>query len=155
MHNKKRRKLVDNPYNISFSEEKETYNIYFKNKVNSYELEVSRELYNIFDKFELEDISYMNKFDRHIEHLELDEIQLYNRTSFKRKSTEEEAIQNIENKNLHNAIKKLPKIQRNRIYLYYFRNMTQKEIAIHDNCSIRSVQYSLNIALKNLKKHLS
>lgn len=139
MIDKKRRKLKDNPYAINYLEEKEIYIVSFKNIINHYDVEVSKEIYDLFNKFELEDISYMNKYDRHIEHLPLNEVQIYNRLSYKRKNIEEQSIQNIENKKLYYAINKLPKIQKTRIYLYYFYNMNQKEIAIRDNCSIRAV----------------
>lgn len=117
-------------------------------------MQISSNLYKLFDTFELEDISYMNKYDRHIEHLQLDEIQLYKRASNKVENIEEKVIKNIETQRLYEAINKLPKIQRNRIYSYYFKNMTQKEIAMQDNCSIRAVQYSLDIALKSLRNFL-
>ena len=128
--------------------------INFKNNVDLYNMQISSNLYKLFDTFELEDISYMNKYDRHIEHLQLDEIQLYKRASNKVENIEEKVIKNIETQRLYEAINKLPKIQRNRIYSYYFKNMTQKEIAMQDNCSIRAVQYSLDIALKSLRNFL-
>lgn len=154
MIGRKRRKLQANPYTINFLEEKKTYNISFNYNKKYYSLEISKELYSLFDKFELEDISYMNKYDRHIEHLPLDEIQLHKRISNREKSLEETVIENIEKQRLYTAIDKLPQIQRKRIYLYYFNNMTQKEIAAYDGCSIRAVQYSLDIAIKNLKNFL-
>ena len=130
------------------------YNISFNYNKKYYGLEISKELYSLFDKFELEDISYMNKYDRHIEHLPLDEIQSHKRINKREKSLEETVIENIEKQRLYTAIDKLPQIQRKRIYLYYFNNMTQKEIAVYDGCSIRAVQYSLDITIKNLKKFL-
>ncbi len=154
MIDKKRRKAYDNPYTIKFIEEKGIYSINFKNNVDLYNMQISSNLYKLFDTFELEDISYMNKYDRHIEHLQLDEIQLYKRASNKVENIEEKVIKNIETQRLYEAINKLPKIQRNRIYSYYFKNMTQKEIAMQDNCSIRAVQYSLDIALKSLRNFL-
>ena len=154
MIDKKRRKAYDNPYTIKSIEEKGIYSINFKNNIDLYNMQISSNLYKLFDTFELEDISYMNKYDRHIEHLQLDEIQLYKRASNKVENIEEKVIKNIETQRLYEAINKLPKIQRNRIYSYYFKNMTQKEIAMQDNCSIRAVQYSLDIALKSLRNFL-
>lgn len=128
MIGRKRRKLQANPYTINFLEEKKTYNISFNYNKKYYSLEISKELYSLFDKFELEDISYMNKYDRHIEHLPLDEIQLHKRISNREKSLEETVIENIEKQRLYTAIDKLPQIQRKRIYLYYFNNMTQNRV---------------------------
>lgn len=152
MNNKKRRKSKENPYKINYMGNE--FQLNFKYNGENKEIKISRELYNVFNKFELEDLSYMNKYDRHIEHLHLDEIQMYNRLKLNSKDIENEVIKNIENQKLHIAINKLPKIQKRRIYLYYFCNMRQREIALKENTSIRAIQYSLECALKNLKKFL-
>ena len=60
----------------------------------------------------------------------------------------------IEKQKLYNAISALPKKQRKRIILYYFNNLTQDQMAKKEKCSIRAIQYSLSIALKNLRKFL-
>lgn len=130
------------------------YKINFKYNGENKDIKISKELYELFNKFELEDLSYMNKYDRHIEHLHLDEIQMYNRLKLSNKNLEDEVIKDIENQDLHIAIKKLPQIQRRRIYLYYFCNMKQREIALQENTTIRAIQYSLDKAIKNLKKLL-
>lgn len=130
------------------------YKINFKYNGENKEIKISKELYDLFNKFELEDLSYMNKYDRHIEHLQLDEIQMYNRLKLSNKNLEDEVIKDIENQDLHIAIKKLPQIQRRRIYLYYFCNMKQREIALQENTTIRAIQYSLDKGIKNLKKFL-
>lgn len=152
MNNKKRRRSKDNPYKMDCLGNK--YKINFKYNGENKDIKISKELYELFNKFELEDLSYMNKYDRHIEHLHLDEIQMYNRLKLSNKNLEDEVIKDIENQDLHIAIKKLPKIQRRRIYLYYFCNMKQREIALQENTTIRAIQYSLDKAIKNLKKLL-
>lgn len=96
----------------------------------------------------------MNKYDRHIEHSQLNEINLYKRTFNKEKSIEESVINNIQNQKLYIAISKLPINQKERIYKYFFKNLTLKQIAFEEECSIRAVQYTMKIALKNLKKFL-
>lgn len=152
MNNKKRRRSKDNPYKMDCLGNK--YKINFKYNGENKDIKISKELYDLFNKFELEDLSYMNKYDRHIEHLHLDEIQMYNRLKLSNKNLEDEVIKDLENQDLHIAIKKLPQIQRIRIYLYYFCNMKQREIALQENTSIRAIQYSLECSLKNLKKFL-
>lgn len=152
MNNKKRRRSKDNPYKMDCLGNK--YKINFKYNGENKDIKISKELYELFNKFELEDLSYMNKYDRHIEHLHLDEIQMYNRLKLSNKNLEDEVIKDIENQDLHIAIKKLPQIQRRRIYLYYFCNMKQREIALQENTTIRAIQYSLDKAIKNLKKLL-
>ena len=97
----------------------------------------------------------MNKFDRHIEHSILTENNLNKRKVNKEITVENYVINNIKHQLLHKAILQLPKLQKKRVFLYYFEELTQKEIAEKEGCSVRAVQYSLNIALKNLKNFLN
>lgn len=151
----KRRKSKFNPYTIMNLPEQNDYAVKFKD-INNKEniVRISKSLYNEFNKFELEDLSEMNEFDRHLEHSKLNEISLNKRIINKNKSLENSVIEKIENEELYNAILKLPMLQRNRIIMYYFEELSQKEIAIKEKCSIRAVQYTINIALKNLRKFI-
>lgn len=151
----KRRKTRNNPYSLVNFSDKNCYIINFTDiNKNVRNVSVSKEIYDEFNKFELEDLSEMNEYDRHIEHSKLKELTLNKRILNKNKSVEKYVIEKIENQELYSAILKLSKIQRNRILMYYFQELTQKEIAEKDNCSIRAVQYSINSALKKLKKFL-
>ena len=50
----KRRKYKDNPYTLNYIEEKNIYTITFKDvKGHLNKVEVSEEVYRVFDKFEL------------------------------------------------------------------------------------------------------
>ena len=71
--------------------------------------------------------------------------------NLKEKSAEFEKMK-TDFENLINAINSLPKIQKRRIKKYYFDEMTQQQIADEEGVDIRSIQYSLGIALKKLKK---
>ncbi len=147
----KRRKDKYNPYNILKMEDK--YIIEFKNYSNEQQkIEIAKEIYDIFNEYELIDISQMNKFDRHIEHSILTENNLNKRKFNKEITVENYVINTIKKQLLYKAISLLPRLQKKRIFLYYFEEFTQKEIAEVEGCSVRAVQYSLNIALKNLKK---
>lgn len=150
----KRRKIKGNPYSISYSEENDTYSLSFIRNHKKEEIIISKMLYEEFNKFELDDKSYMNKYDRHIEHSELTENSLNARMSNEKLYTEDIVLQKIQNENLHIAISKLPKIQRNRLINYYFYDISKKDMSLNENCSIRAIQYSIDIALKNLKKFL-
>ncbi len=146
-----------------------------KNKYNPYTLEVNHivtfidstgkkqsvilndELYNEFNLFELQDLKEMNEYDRHIEHLELTEESLYHNTKNKYTSLEDIALKKIIYERLHQEINKLSKIQKRRLKMYYFKDMTLKEIALKENCSIHSVYVSIEQAkekLKNLLKQM-
>ena len=129
---------------------KDKYNPY-----NEIELEISKELYSVFNNFELSDLSIMNEFDRHIEHSKLNENTLNKRSFNVERGVEDIVINKIEKQKLHIAIDSLPLKQKNRIQKYFFENLTQKEIAKIENCSIRAIQYSIECALKNLKNFLN
>lgn len=151
----RRRNAKDNPYTLINFSENNKYAVKFKdsNCKESF-IEITEEIYNEFNKFELDDLSEMNEYDRHIEHLSLNENILNKRKFNKNESLENCVIKQMEFKKLYEAINKLPKLQKDRIIKYYFENMTQKEIAKSEECSIRAVQYTINIALRNLKKFL-
>ena len=149
----KRRKYKDNPYRLLF--DNDNYYIIYKDKkgiINK--VEVSINIYDAFNSFELDDLSELNEYDNHIEHLELDEDSLYIRSSNKEESLDDYVIRKTSYEELMIAINKLPEIEKRRIKKYYFDEKTQQQIANEEGVNIRSIQYSLNIALKKLKEFL-
>lgn len=151
----KRRKSKDNPYTLEYIEDKNIYKVYFKdNKGNLNVVEISVDIYKAMDKFELEDISQMHQFERHIEHSELFEGTLNERAVDKPLALEDIVENTIINEELRNAIDSLSEIQKRRIKLYYFDGLTQQEIANREGTSLRAVQYTLNSAMNELKKIL-
>lgn len=151
----KRRKDKYNPYSFKKMDIDDKYIISFTNNNNEIELEISKELYSVFNNFELSDLSIMNEFDRHIEHSKLNENTLNKRSFNVERGVEDIVINKIEKQKLHIAIDSLPLKQKNRIQKYFFENLTQKEIAKIENCSIRAIQYSIECALKKLKNFLN
>ena len=151
----KRRKDKYNPYSFKKMDIDDKYIISFTNNNNEIELEISKELYSVFNNFELSDLSIMNEFDRHIEHSKLNENTLNKRIFNVERGVEDIVINKIEKQKLHIAIDSLPLKQKNRIQKYFFENLTQKEIAKIENCSIIAIQYSIEYALKNLKNFLN
>ncbi len=151
----KRRKAKDNPYTIykiCIDEQMRYYLAFVDSNGIKQDIEISQELFTAFDKFELEDISFLHEIERHYERLEITEKELYKRTSFSKQSTEEIALENIDMDKLRQAIKLLPDIQRRRLTLYYFGGYTYKQIAAMDNCTIMAIKQSVDIAVKKLKK---
>ena len=151
----KRRKSKDNPYTLFYSEEKKIYMIKFKDSKGLLQnIELTDELYQIFNKFELEDISMMHKIDKYIEHSEVFEETLYRRSIKKVISIEEEVERNISFKELKEAINSLPIVQKRRIKMYYFDDLNLEQIAKIENCSFQAISKSINAALQNLSKNL-
>ncbi|MGN0423160.1 MAG: hypothetical protein ACI4EY_10575 [Lachnospiraceae bacterium] len=71
----KRRRDKYNPYYIGEKDGK--YYIAFKDSQGeAYEAEIDRMLYEAFDRFELDDLSYLNVWDRHMEQSDVWEVTL-------------------------------------------------------------------------------
>ncbi|MGN1268347.1 MAG: RNA polymerase sigma factor [Candidatus Aphodocola sp.] len=155
MNRPKRRKKKDNPYRLSYINEEDKYVVLFKDgKGILQSVSVNKNVFNEMDKFELDDLSELNEFDNHIEHSEVYDNNIYTRSINKPESLEDYIIRKSTYEDLNNAISKLPITQQRRIKMYYFYGYTQKKIAKIEGTSIRAVQYSLNIAIINLKKNL-
>lgn len=112
-------------------------------------MEIDGELYGLLNAFELEDLSYLNECDRHIEQSELSEETLEQRMRKTPSSVEEIVYQ---------AIDRLPKTQRRRLLLYYFYDFTYEKIAEIEGCSVHSVFVAIErakfseIGVKNASK---
>lgn len=97
--------------------------------------------------YKFEDINY-------IEHSELTEATLNDRAFHKPETVEDAVSRNMEYELLHRAIAKLPEIQRRRLLLYFFGELTYEQIAELEGCTKRAVKFSIDIALEKLKKDL-
>lgn len=148
-----RNKSKDNPYTLGYDENNETYTVEFvDNKKAIHKIEISNKIYEAFNKLELEDVSQIHKYQRHIEQSELYEETLNTRAINKSMSVEEVVEKQIINEELKKAIQSLPEIQRNRLKKYYFENMTFEEIAKEEKCTKRAVKFSIDIAINKLAK---
>lgn len=151
----KRNKSKDNPYTLSYNETTSTYVVEFKDNKNIIQkVEISDEVYQAFDKFELEDISQIHKYRKHIEHCEVFEETLYHRAVNQDKSVEEVVEDKILNDSLKIAIEKLTETQKRRIKLYYFENLNFKQIAQLERCDESSVRESIYKGIEKIKKIL-
>ena len=125
-----RKKDKHNPYTLMIVEGR--YYLSFKDARGVMQnIEIDKVLYELFNRFELEDISYLNRVSRHIEHSELTEASLNDR-----------------------AISKLPETQRRRLLLHFFGEMTYEQIAKLEGCKYQAIQSSIYAAIKTLKKYL-
>lgn len=151
----KRRRKKDNPYILNYNDNSKIYTVSFKDvKGNIQIVEINKEIYDCLDKFELNDLSEMNEFDRHIEHSYIYENKINDRAFIKTESVEDIVENKIISDKLKKAIDELSLIQRKRIKMYYFEGLSQKEIAEVEGVSLRAVQYTLNEAISELRKIL-
>ena len=97
-----RKKDKHNPYTLMIVEGR--YYLSFKDGRGVMQnIEIEKVLYDLFNRFELEDISYLNRVSRHIEHSELTENSLNDRVFYKEESLEETVSRCIEYELLHKA----------------------------------------------------
>ena len=154
----KRRKDRDNPYTIfttGINTDTPHYYLSFVDSNNMERcIEIDKPLFNAFDRFELEDISFMHKVDKHYERTEQTEASLNKRAIEPQESVEETVSQRMEVDKLHQAIAKLPEKQRRRLVLYYFGEFTYEQIADMEGCTISPVKRSIEKAIENLKNFL-
>lgn len=150
----KRRKDKYNPYKIC--ENNGRYYLSFKDGQGvRHEMEIQKDLFDVLNRFELDDLSILNEWDRHIEHFEQTEQSLNRRASYKVESVEEVVLRNIEYEQLHQAIATLTETQQRRLTLYYFRGLTYKRIAEMEGCSVSAVVSSIFAAVEKIRKILS
>lgn len=149
-----RNKSKDNPYTLGFDDEKQVYTVEFvDNKKVIHKVEITEKVYQAFDKFELEDISQIHKYRKHIEHSEIYEETLEHRMIEKPITIEDEVETKILIEDVKSIIDSLPDIQKRRLRKYYFDNKTLEEIAKEENCSKVAVKYSIDIALEKISQN--
>ena len=155
----KRRRDKDNPYTIFTTGINTATPHYYLSFVDCGRekrcIEIDKALFDAFDEFELDDISFMNEVDRHYEQSEQTEQSLNRRAVKPQESVEEIVSQRIEVDKLHQAIAQLPEKQRRRLVLYYFGEFTYEQIAEMERCKHPAIIKSISSAWKKLKNFLS
>ena len=141
-----------NPYTLEIKENN-CYILKFKDSRNKLqELIISKEVYDAFDSFELEDISQIHKIRKHIEYNEVYEETLYHRSITETETVEDKVSNKIISEEIKLAINELNEIQKRRLIKYYFYDKTYEEIANEEKCSKVAVKYSIDTAIKNISK---
>ena len=149
----KKRKYKDNLYTLSTIDNH--YYILFRDSSNIPRIvEVKKEIYDIFNQFELDDLKELNEYDRHIEHLELTDESIYKKVINNEDGIDDLIIRNSTYDELINAINKLSNTQRRRIKMYYFDELDLKTIASIEHTSVQMISKSIKQAINNLKKIL-
>ena len=143
----------DNPYTLSCRDGR--YYITFKDGQSVDQcIEISEELFQVFDRFELDDLRHIHIVERHMEHSVVYEKTLYKRSGRYEESAEEKVIWKLTVHELDSAISLLPEVEKRRLVFKYFAGMTYKKIAEIENTSTSSVVRSISAAKKKIKKLL-
>ena len=149
----KRRKDKYNPYDLIDNNGKK-YIFFLDSKKEPQKIEVSEEIFEVFNYYELRDLSQMNEYDNHIEHQEIFEENLYNKKMVKEESIEDKIEKKFNYLELNKAIDKQSKAQKKRIRMYYFENKNECEIAKEEGVSQQSIHIGLSRAKEKLQKIL-
>ena len=142
----KRKKDKYNPYFLQINEDKYVLS-FVDGEGHKQILGIDEDLYQLFNSFELDDISYLNKVSRYIEHLEATDHLAWQRSSFI-------SSEKFELCELMNMVDSLPRTQSRRIILYYIYGYTYREIAQIEKCSINAVAESINAGIISLREKL-
>ena len=155
----KRRRDKDNPYTIFTVGIHTDHPHYYLSFVDSQGVrictEIQKELFDLLDRFELEDLSHLNEVDNHYEQSELTEISLQKRMLHPQESLEDAALRREQHDRVHMAIAQLSPVQQRRLRLYYFCGLKYEEIAQLEGCTFQAVAKSISSAEKRLKNILS
>ena len=132
--------------------ENNKYWIIFKNYLGE---EITSEIpKDIFDAYiESKSVYKKNKNEeeRHWEHIELSENELFKRSLKYQDSIESIIIKKETEKELHLAIQQLPKIQKKRLKKYYFDEKTEREIAAEEGIKHQAIHIGLDRSRKKLE----
>ena len=153
MERPKRRKYRDNPYTLKLVDNH--YYILFRDGQNiPRTVEVPKNIYDMFNQFELDDLKELNEYARHIEHKELSEESIYNRGANSIEGIDDYVIRTSTYDELISAINKLSSTQRRRIKMYYFDELDLKTIEAIEHTSFQMISKSIKQGINNLKKLL-
>lgn len=119
---------------------------------NNIQIEVDDDIFEILESYRRKDHTYREKVRRNKAYYSLDRNDGIELSAIRKTKTPEVIFFENEIKAiLYSAIEKLPKIQAERIILYYFQEMSYEEIAKMQNVHRTAVSKSIAVGLKNLK----
>ena len=143
----KRRKDKYNPYTLSMIDGK-CYLSFRDGQGVPHRLELDVKLYAVFDRFELDDLSFLNEQERHLDWTELNEELLSRRSAQEPAPVEDAVYESMQTQALREGVNQLPEVQKRRLQMYFFDGLTYEEIAVREGCSYQAVQKSIAAALK-------
>ncbi|MBU5426894.1 hypothetical protein KQI41_10775 [Tissierella pigra] len=135
--------------------DKEQYYVsFFDGNYVLHRIEINFDIYSALFELNKRDRNLTRSDERNLEHSELTDETLSRRIFEKSKGIEEIILEKEMKTEFWKAIGELPDVQRKRLLLYYDYGFSLKEIAKMENCSIRAVKYSIDIAKKKLKEKI-
>lgn len=144
-----------NPYYLDRDRKREIYKISIESDTQKISIYTSEDVYMCMDELERKEANQIQWDKRYLEKSDLTENTLHRRAVNTPKSAEDDAINKIYHEKLNRAIKKLSPMHRRRILLYFEHNLSFSEIAEVEGCSKMAIKYSIDIALKQLRKYMN
>ena len=151
----KRNRDKYNPYYLQSDVKNNIYGVTFSSGKNKADLSITKEIFYAMDDYEKMEANQIQWAKRHIEQSVLYEDTLYKRALIKPISVEEEVDNKIKKEHLLKAINTLQPLQKRRIELYFYEKLSYSQIAKKEGCSKVAVKYSIDLALRDLKKFFS
>ena len=153
----KRRRLKDNPYRIYCLVDEMglvRYFVSFKDvSGDSHNVEVNRELFELFSTFELEDIAFMNEVDRHYDRFSQAELCKSDEMFVSNMDLESDVIEKLDRDTVWLKVQQLSVTQQKRLKLYCM-GFTYEQIANKENCSVPVVAKSIKAAKKKIREYM-
>lgn len=147
----KRRRAPDNPYRLHRKEDGSFWVAFTDGAGREQEVQVDAFLFSLFNTFELEDLSQMNRAERHLEQTEQRDETLYHRSSSEEMSMEEQLEIKMQAEEIRQNFSILTDTQRRRLLLY-LDGYTYAQIGLMEGCSYQKIQKSVYAALKKLQE---
>lgn len=142
-------------YTLEYVENEDKYYISFKDSVgNNCRIEIEKEIFDVYMTSRKAYTKIKNETSRYIEHSELTDISLYNRSLNKKSELDNIVTENINEEMIIKKIWELPEPQNRRVYMYIVKKLTMTEIAKIEGCAISSISRGINLGIDNLKKNL-
>lgn len=150
------RRLKDNPYQLLREEKTGKCYVRFRDVHGIVHMVgVSQEVYDAFNQFELDDLSYLNEVSRHHARESLEEAEAGMAAGRIGEQLEAVWLRNIIRDELESALRKLPERQRRRLLLHDMVGLTYQEIARMEHCSPQAAARSAEAARKKVRKLLA
>ena len=131
------------------------YYLSFKDSVEQdCKIEIEKEIFDAYMTSRKAYTKIKNEKSRHLEHFPLTDIEIYRRSFYPSKTTEDIVIKNIENEKVNEARKQLTEVQNRRIELHIINKITIREVARMENVQKKQIEKSLHLGLKKLRKIL-
>ena len=146
--------MVD-AYILEYVESENKYYISFKDSVsNDCRIEISKRIFNEYMESRKSYIKIKNETSRYLEHSKLTEITLFNRSLKKILLVDDLIVEKTTYTLLHNAVKQIKEPHNRRVEMYFFEEMTVKEIAQKEDKTERAIRYSIEQGIKEIQNKL-